>query len=501
MHLEAKRLTGKIWPSKMFLRSLSSRKSEESSGRSLVLSTMKSFSATRFFASITLFCAVFACFETIGKSQLPIESEKMQLLNGLRVTVIPRAGDQDVLIKLRINSGAAFDLAGKAGMTALLGDLFFPDPTTREYFSEEMQGRLNVSTGYDAITVTMQGRARELERILEILRTAVVTPQLTPDNVAKARDGRIKVTRDAGISPVIVADRAIAARLFGDFPYGRPNNGSVESLERIERSDLMLARDRFLNPNNASLVIIGGVQPARTMRAVRQLLGVWRKSEQVIPSTFRQPVSPEPKTLVVNAPGDQSVEVRLAVRGLARKDPDSTAAAVLANVLRQRLEKSIPELSRSPVFVRHDAMTLPGIFVVGASIDHLLAGKFLTDAREAIRSLAAVAVSPAEIEQAKSELLAARNKELAKPEGVADSLLDMDTYGVPLASEQLRQISALSPADLQRVATRLFKDATVASVVVGNSQLIKANVERYGKIELIGEVNNPADPVKTPAKP
>jgi zinc protease len=462
---------------------------------------MKSFSAIRFFSKITIFCSIFAGSQMVGRSQLPIDSERMQLLNGLRVTVIPRAGDQDVLIKLRINSGSAFDLAGKAGMTALLGDLLFPDPATREYFSEEMQGRLNVATGYDAITVTMQGRARELERILEILRTAVVTPQLTPDNVAKAREGRIKVTRDAGISPVIVADRAIAARLFGDFPYGRPNNGSVESLERIERSDLMLARDRFLNPNNASLVIIGGVQPARVMRAVRQLLGVWRKSEQVIPATFRQPVSPEPKTLVVNAPGDQSVEVRLAVRGLARKDPDSIAAAVLANVVRQRLEKSIPELSRSPVFVRHEAMTLPGMFVMGASIEHLLAGKFLTDAQEALRSLAVVAVAPAEIEQAKSELLTARNKDLAKPEGLADSLLDTDTYGVPLAAEQIRQISALTPNDLQRVAARLFKDATVASVVVGNSELIKANVERYGKIELIGEVNNPPVPVKSPAKP
>ena len=48
----------------------------------------------------------------------------------------------------------------KAGEMALLGDILFPDPTTREYFTEEMQGRLNVDTDYDSITMTMQGRSR-----------------------------------------------------------------------------------------------------------------------------------------------------------------------------------------------------------------------------------------------------------------------------------------------------------------------------------------------------
>ena len=79
--------------------------------------------------------------------------------------LLPRPGDQEVLIKLRVHSGAAFDLAGKAGSAALLGDILFPDQITREYFTEEMQGRLDVKTNYDSVTITMQGRAREFERI------------------------------------------------------------------------------------------------------------------------------------------------------------------------------------------------------------------------------------------------------------------------------------------------------------------------------------------------
>jgi zinc protease len=431
-------------------------------------------------------------------AQAPMEPGRERLLNGLRVLIWSRNGDQDVLIKLRIHSGGAFDLAGKAGSMALLGDILFPDPTTREYFTDEMQGRLNVTTNYDWLTITMKGRAREFERIVEILRTALVTTQLTPENVAKIREGRIKIIKETSISSAMLADRAIASRLFGDFPYGRPSGGSVESLERVERVDLMLARERFLNPNNATLVIIGGVQPGRAMRALRQLLGGWRKSEQVVPATFRQPSAPDARTLIVNAPGDQSVEVRLALKGFSRRDQDAAAANLLANLALQRWEKSIPELSRSPVFVKNDALALPGMFVMGAAVDSVLAGRALIAAREVLQSLASSPVSIAELEQAKNQEITRTNKDLATPDGVADAWLDVDTYGLPSVAEQLRSLAAISSSDVQRAATRLLQDGAFASVAVGNSDVVKTQIERYGKVEILGEIDPKVKPKADP---
>lgn len=454
---------------------------------------MNLFVLKSFLSKCFLAVCLLSVLQAPVSAQVSPAPEQTRLLNGLRVLLWPRPGDQDVLIKVRIHSGAAFDLAGKAGSMALLGDILFPDPTTREYFAEEMQGRLNVTTDYDAITITMQGRAREFERIVEILRTALVTTQLTPENVAKAREGRMKVIRETAISPAMLADRAIAARLFGDFPYGRPYVGTMESLERIERGDLMLARERFLNPNNATLVVIGGVPTNRAIRALRQLLGVWRKSEQIVPATFRQPLTPDPRTLLINAPADQSVEIRLAGRGLARHDTDAPAATLLAIVARERWEKLLPELARNPVFVRHEAFSLPGIFVMGATVDNLLAGKVVATAQEVIKSLASSPVTIAEWEHAKSEVLATANKELAKPDGIADAWLDVDTYALPPLAEQMRSLSVVSQNDLQRAATRLFREGALASVVVGNSELVKTQIERHVKVEIMGELDRKTD--------
>lgn len=427
------------------------------------------------------------------------EPEREQLLNGLRVLIWHRPGDQDVLLNLRFHSGAAFDVSGKGGQMAILGELLFPDATTREYFTDEMGGRLDVDTDYDSITITLQGRAREFERIVEILRTSLVTTQITPENVARIRDGRIKIAKETNVSPALWADRAIAARLFGDFPYGRPQAGSAESLGRVDRADLLLARDRFLNSNNATLVVSGGVPRSRAIRALRQLLGPWRKSEQIVPATFRQPEPPDVRTLIINAPADLSAEVRLATRGVSRSDRDFPTAVVLAIVARKRWELASPELTRRPVFVRNEPHVLPGMFVMGASVDSLLVGKTLKTAQDVLQSLATDPIPAAELEQAKSEASAQFTRELERPDGTAQAWLDIDTFGLASISQQIGAFSSISAADLQRLASSLFDKTRIASVVIGNSQQLKALLEPNVKVELMGELEKQPD--KAEVKP
>jgi predicted Zn-dependent peptidase len=163
----------------------------------------------------------------------------------------------------------------------------------------------------------------------------------------------------------------------------------------------------------------------------------------------------------------------------------------------------IPELSRSPVYVRHGALALPGIFVMGASIDNVLAGKALASAKEIMQSLASAPVAAAELEQAKNELVTLANNQLAKSDGVADAWLDGDTYELPSVAERMRALGAVTVGDLKRVASRLVHDAAFASVVLGNSDVVKAQIERYGKVEIMGEIaprNEPGTEPKSAPK-
>jgi zinc protease len=453
-----------------------------------------------FHYSICLLLVSVTCVR-VGAQTFP-EPEQEQLLNGLKVVFWQRPGDPNVLLKLRIKSGAAFDLTGKDGTMALLGDVLFPDPATREYVTEQLGGQLAVTTNYDGIDVLLSGRASEFERIVELLRGALVTTQLTPENIARVREARIKLLSQKASSAADIADWAIAARLFGNFPYGRLPGGSFESLSRIERADLMLARERFLNADNATLVVIGGVAKARVMRTLRQLIGPWQKSDRTIPATFRQPSPPDARMLVVNQPGATTAEVRLAIRGLARSDRDYAAMSILSRIMRARLQLALPGVPPNSVIVRHDAHALPGIFVFGASVLAGGAPRVILSTRYVMNSLVSSPPSIAELETTRSEALSDLTSQISQTEKIADNWLDIETYRLPPPNSQINSIRSITAADVQRVAIRLFKDASMAAVAVGDAEQLKtslgASVEMQNEKALIKTAVDPVVPTKKP---
>ena len=449
------------------------------------------------FAGKILFCLLILASSICAQSAT--QPEREELLNGLHLLFWTQPGHPEVILKLRINSGAAFDLAGKSGQMALLGDLLFPDPDTVDYFTSEMGGKLDVKVTYDSTTITMVGKAAEFEQIVEVLRNGLLATPLTPETVTRMRDARIKLLRDSTIVPATVADRAIAARLFGDFPYGRPATGSPEDVARVDRADLMLARERFLNSNNATLAIIGGVTKQRAMKTLRQLLGPWRKSEQIIPTTFRQPNPPDTRTLIVNIPGP-NVEVRLAARGVAKSDADFATATVLARLAQNRWQALAPELARKPIFVRNEAYVLPGAFVMGATVTDTTAADSLANARKVLDSLMSTPATPEELERAKNEVISETSAMLAKPDVLPDPWLDSDTYRLSAAQDQVALLRAVTPSELQRVANRLF-NKSIVSVVGGETAPLKAALQGRFQYEVLGEIATPAPTPKPPAKP
>ena len=499
MHSRAKRLTGKHTASKMFWSVNLAMKFPAKAQRrkERMLFRLKGTALRLSAFAVVLLCVCLSAQPIVG--QLPPQPEREKLLNGLNLLFWLKPGSPDLILKLRINSGAAFDLSGKSGQMALLGDLLFPDPAAVDYFTEEMGGKLDVSVTYDSTTITMVGKAAELENMVEVLRNALLATQLSPEVVTRLRDARIKLLKDLSIPPAAVADRAIAARLFGDFPYGRPASGSPEDVARLDRADLMQARERFLNSNNATLAIIGGVAKPRAMRTVRQLLGPWRMSEQIVPTTFRQPVPGNPKPLIVNTPGP-SVELRLAARGLARSDNDFPISLVLARIAQHRWEAMTPELARQPVSVRSEAYTLPGIFVMGAAVKDLTLADSLANAKKVLDSLMTTAPTVAELERARTELVNEKIASLAPPDSQPDPWLDAATYRLSGPQDYLALIRAVTATDVQRVANRLF-NKPIVSVVAGETPSLKAALQGRYEYEVFGEIAAPAPTQKPPAKP
>ena len=427
-------------------------------------------------------------------AQTATAPEREQLLNGLTILYGNRPGDPNVLLKLRIKSGAVFDLAGKAGTMSLLADAMFPEVTTREYVAEQLGGRLDVSTTYESIDVTISGKASELERMIELLRNAILNVNLSPESVATVREARLRQLAEKS-SNAETADNAVASRLFGSYPYGSPPNGTTQTVAKIDRADLMFARERFLNAENATLVVIGGVEKPRLMRDLHQLLGPWQKGDRLVPATFRQPGTVDDRVLVIDQPGAARVEIRLAVRGVARSDPDAGAAQSLAFIANERWRAAVPELSTTS-YVRVDENALSGMLMFAATVPPAAAAKAIAAAKKVMTTLTETAPTEAEMP---GMVMSGSGP---SPEMLlASAWLDAETYKLPPGAS--RDVGHIRPDDIRRVAGRLFgNSAPQAIVVLGNATELQTQLGSRIELRTLAPETKPATtPALPPKKP
>lgn len=367
------------------------------------------------------------------------------LLNGLKVLLWSNPASDKVTVKIRVHSGSAFDPQEKEGVAKLLSDAIFPNSASREFFADDLGGSLDITSNYDFIQITATAKSSEFLSMLETLAAAVSDPVINKETLTALKTEHLAKLAEIERDPVYLADRAAAKRLFGTFPYGRPEMGTPTSIQKIDFVDLRFAKDRFFSADNATIAISGNFDSNLAFRAVRRYFGDWLKADKKIPSTFKQPDEPDTAPSELPAGADITrAHVRYAMRGLARNDKDHAAAEILSRVLDARFKAQRgPEAS-----VTHNAHILPG------SIVFRTIGEGRTDRKVVAASFSAI--TNEEFQKAKAEMITANAK------SAADEIwLDADTYkfAVPDATQAFQNATL---ADVQRVADRLSKNPMVS---------------------------------------
>jgi hypothetical protein len=409
------------------------------------------------FAVLSLLTAVFCT--SLPAQKLP-EPRQERLLNGLKLLMWPDAKADKVWLKLRIHSGSAFDPQGKEGTIKLLSDTFFPNENARDFFADDLGGELQIVTTYDYIQVNASARPDQLVNLIDTVATAVSNPTIDKETTSRLRSALLAKVNEWADDPAYVADRAVANRLLGDFPYGRPLYGTADSLKRIDAADLVDARLRFLTADNATLAISGNFDSQLAFRAVRRYFGSWLKSDKTVPSTFRQPDEPAAAVISLPSPKLGGAAARFAFRGVARGDKDLAPSLVYSKVLEGRLRS---RRAGQQVFVRNEFRTLPGIVVIGwpAKIDDKGMASITAEDRRFVIDSVAASITDAEFQAAK----AAAAGEWGKRDAVS-FWLDADTYKTAGPDPDARIFDRVTLADVNTYAAKA-RSLPLVSIVIG----------------------------------
>jgi predicted Zn-dependent peptidase len=415
------------------------------------------------------------------------------LPNGLKVFVIQDDRKPSVTFRLLIKGGSSAD-GEKPGLSGFVATLLNRGTKTRDALiiaqqSDYIGSRLEASTGADALSVGASALTKYTEKILELLVDVTLNPVFPEEQFAKEQKRALSNLAAEKQQPEVLGGKLAARVVYGpEHPYGRYR--TEESLKSITHDDLVKYHDTWFAPNNATLAIVGDVDPAIVIPQVERAFVVWEQKN--LPAD--KSVAPaEVKGLsihLVDRPGSVQSNIIVAEPGPARSDPDTPELNVLNATLgggfSGRLFQNLREKHgwTYGAYSAFDMQKRAGGFTASAETRNEVTAPATQEILKEIKRLQDEPVPDAELELQRQYNVGNYLLSLENAGRTAQRVQDIDLYGLPedFYKKYAKRMASTSAAKVQELAKKHLSTENVAIVVVGEARQIQPELEKIGAV-------------------
>ena len=407
------------------------------------------------------------------------------LPNGLVLLTAERPALPIVTVRVLVRAGSIAepaDLPGLANLTAVL----LPQGTARRTAIEISEaidfvgGTLKAAGGQDVATVTLTLLKRDLPTGLDLLADILLSPAFPEEEIRRKvqqlKGAIAQKAEDAGT----VAEEAFEAALYGAHPYGRPVEGTPESLSAVTRRDLVDFHARLYVPNNVVIAVAGAVTAPEVRALLGKAFGDWAARPVGAPSL--PPVSSPPSRVVRRLDRDLTqANIVVGQVGYRRSNPDHYALSVLNYVLggggfTSRLVQRIRE-ERGWAYDVHSRFS-PGLeagpFAVTLQTKNETAGEAMREVLAQLRRIREDGITDRELRDAQAFLTGYFPLRYDTNAEVVALLSQMELHGLGMDFPQRYPdlIRALTRQQIARVARQYLDPDRLVVVVVGKQAKI-----------------------------
>jgi zinc protease len=373
--------------------------------------------------------------------------------------------------------GAAQDPPDKAGTASLVAALL--DEGAGDLDSKAFHDRLErkaIELAFQAERDNVRGSLRTLvenrDEAFDYLRLALTVPRFDPADVEINRAQILSVLRRATTSPTDIASQRWWETAFAGHPYGRPVNGTLESMPNITIDDLKTYTHRVLARDNLKIAIVGDIDAETVKTMLDRVFGALPGKPELTPIAAASPQGLG-RRIVVSLDVPQTV-VEFGGAGIARKDPDFMAAYIVNHILgggslSSRLYQEVRE-KRGLVYSVYDSLLWlnhTAVFIGTTATRADRTGETLDLIEKEIHRFADNGPTADEFAKAKAYLNASFALNLDTSSKVASLLvqLQLDDLGIDYIARRPAMIDAVTLDDAKRVAKRLFDGGLLVTVV------------------------------------
>ena len=267
--------------------------------------------------------------------------QRATLGNGTQVVLAERHDIPVVQLSYEFHGGYSSDPAGKEGLADFAMDLLDEgaagigslDFANR---AESLGASLGAGAAQDGGNAFLSALKENLDESLGLFADMLRRP-----NFDQGEIDRVRATWIAGIAqqkaqPAGAAMRVLPALLYGaDHPYGAPGSGTEASIAALGRDDLLAFHQRWVRPENATVIVVGDTTLAEIVPLLERHFGDWR-GEGPAPAPVAVPeVAPPqaPRVYLIDQPGAVQANIFAAQLVPGSRDPGAVRVELANGVI------------------------------------------------------------------------------------------------------------------------------------------------------------------------
>src|SRR5262245_8954576 len=350
------------------------------------------------------------------------DPREFTLANGLRLIVKEDHRAPTVVQQVWYRAGSMDESPGTTGVAHVLEHMMFKG--TRRVGPEEFSrlvaeagGRDNAFTSTDYTVYHEQVHRDRLPFVMRLeadrMSNLVISREEFAREIKVVMEERRMSTED---QPRALLDETLLATAFAAHPYRWPTIGWMEDLEGMSWRDASAWYRSWYAPNNATVVVVGDVQPDQVLAWAKRYYGPLPRKAVPARKVLAEPALRGIRRAVLKAPAELAF-VRFGYKAPVLRDPakdwEPFAIALLVKVLggndAARLNQILVRERRIATSAGAEYELIsrgPGMVFLSAAAAQRHTGSELEAAlREIVAQLAAKGVTEEELRRAKVQLL------------------------------------------------------------------------------------------------
>jgi zinc protease len=376
--------------------------------------------------------------------------------------------------------GATQDPAGKPGVGNLVADLL--DEGSGELDSKTFHERLDrraIELSFSSTRDYFRGSLRMLkdtrDEAFDLLRMSLTSPHFDSADVERIRSQVISNLQSETTNPSSLAGRKFLEMAYGDHPYGRPSEGSLQSVPKIDVADMKDYVRRVLAKDTLKVAVVGDVDADTLGKLLDHTFGSLPAKASLTPVPDVEAAKP-PQRAFIPLDVPQTV-VTFGGPGIRRHDPNFMAAYVVNHILggaglSSRLYREVREkrglaysVYQSLVWMEHSALFVGN---TGTRADR--AADTVEAINKEVHRIAEEGPTQKELDEAKSYLKGSQMLALDTSSKLASALLQYQLDRLPIDYIEKRNaiVDAVTLDDAKAAAKRLWGQGLL-TVVVGRA--------------------------------